>query len=112
MSMISLLKYQVVVGSNGSTWQTEWVRVDEGHQNWQCVVQVHSRIAGTTGTVQLQTTWDTSKADDIGSAQSVATDGIFPQDITTGMGPMVRLAFAFTADSSVLVSIWLTPKTD
>lgn len=38
--------------------------------------------------------------------------GLNPQDITTGMGPMIRVAISSTADSIVTMSVWLTPKND
>lgn len=110
--MIQLLKYFTWAAANGGSMQTDWVRVPEEHQKWQLVVQVHGRISTTTATIQLQTTWDTSATSSLGSAVSLAALGLNPQDITSGMGPMVRLALAATADTAVTISVWLTPKSD
>jgi hypothetical protein len=34
------------------------------------------------------------------------------QDITTAMGPMVRLIMSAATDTVVTMSVWLTPKND
>lgn len=107
-----MLRYFTFGGANGSSMNTEWVRIADGFQNWQLTVQVHSRISTTTATVQLQTSWDGSSQTALGSAVALATVGLNTQDITTGMGPMVRLAFSATADSVVVLSVWLTPKSE
>jgi hypothetical protein len=110
--MITLLKLFTFAGANGSTLSTEWVRVPEGFQIWQLTVIVHSRIAGTTATVQLITTWDTAFPTAVGSSANIATVGNTSQDITSGVGPMVRLLFSATADSVSVVSVYLTPKSE
>jgi hypothetical protein len=110
MGMITLLKHFTYAAANGGGFSTDWVRIPEEYQNWQLVVIVHSRISTTTASVQLATTWDTATATNIGSSASLATVGVNQQDITSGMGPMVRLNFSATADSAVTLSVYLTPK--
>jgi hypothetical protein len=111
--MITLLKYFTFAGANGSNFPTEWVRVPEDFQNWQFTVVVHSRTAGTAATVQLITTWDTANITALGSTESLATTGNHaPQDIASGVGPMVRLQFLSTADSVAVLSVYLTPKSE
>lgn len=112
MSMITLAKHLTAAGANAGGFSTDWVRIPEGNQHWQLVVIVHARISTTAGTVQLATTWDTASATLIGSSSNLATIGVTSQDITSGMGPMVRLTFVFTADSATTISVFLTPKVD
>jgi len=110
--MITLLKYFTLAIGSGTPFNTEWIRVPEGFQNWQLTVLVHGAISTTNATLQLQTSWDTSFEDSIGSPQGLAIPGPFPQDITAGMGPLVRINFTATADSVVTLSVYLTPKSE
>jgi hypothetical protein len=110
MSMITLLKYFTVAAANGGSFISEWVRVPGGFQHWQFVVLVHGRISTTAGSVQLQTTWDTNTVANLGSSTNLATAGLSSIDLTSGMGPMVRVSIASTADSVATISIFLTPK--
>ena len=110
--MITLLKYFTYAGANGSGFVSDWVRVPEGHQNWQLTVLIHGRIAGTTGTARIATTWDTGLTSNPGTTANLATVGPQVQDITTGVGPFVRVAISSTADSIVTMSVFLTPKSE
>lgn len=111
--MITLLKYFTFAAANGGTFTSEWVRVPAGNQNWQLVFQIHSRVAATIGSGQLQTSWDTAVPDDIGSSANLATLGLSPQDISSGMGPMVRVVLTSGDDATaVTLSVYLTPKND
>lgn len=112
MAMIVLLKHFTFAAANGGSFTSDWVRVPEGNQNWQLVFEIHSRISTTAGSGQLQTTWDTSQQSNIGSSANLATLGLNPQDITSGMGPMVRVVLSATADTAVTLSLFLTPKND
>ena len=111
--MLTLLKHFTFAAATGQTMITDWVRIPEGNQIWQLVVLVHSRISTTNATLQLYTTWDTSVVDDIGSAVNLATVGLNVQDISSGVGPMVRLLLTAggASDSATTISVWLTPKT-
>lgn len=108
--MITLLKHFTFAAANNGQFITEWVRVPEGYQNWQLVFEVHSRISTTAGSAQLETTWDSATPSNLGTTPNLATIGIDKQDITSGMGPMVRLVLSATADTAVVVSVFLTPK--
>lgn len=111
MSMITLLKHVTVAGASGGSFVSEWFRVPEGFQFWQFVALVHGRISTTAGTIQLQTTWDTNTvANLLGSPTNVATAGLSSVEITSGMGPMVRVSVAYTGDSVATLSVFLTPK--
>jgi hypothetical protein len=114
--MLTLLKHFTFAATNGGSFTTDWFRVPEGNQNWQLVFEVHSHISTTVATGQLQTTWDTSTQSNIGSSANLATNGLNPQDITTGMGPMVRLVLTAggggATDSAVTLSVFLTPKSN
>lgn len=110
--MITLLKYFTYAGANGSGFVSDWIRVPEGHQIWQLTVLIHSRIAGTAGTVRLATTWDTGLTSNPGTTANLATLTPQVQDITTGVGPFVRVAISSTADSIVTMSVFLTAKSD
>jgi hypothetical protein len=84
----------------------------EGNKNWQLVVIVHGRISTTAGNVQLYTTWDTATATAVGSTVLLSTVAVSAQDISSGMGPMVRLTFVLSADSAATISVYLTPKSE
>lgn len=108
-----MLKYFTWAAANGGSFQTEWMQIPPGFQNWQLVAQVHGRISTTAGTVQLQTSWDTSAVTSLGSTANLATANTpQEQDISSGVGPLVRLTFAATADTVVTISVWLTPKSE
>lgn len=92
--MITLLKHVTFAAANNGQFITEWVRVPEGYQNWQLVFEVHTGMTSNPG-----------------SSVSLASLGPNVQDITTGMGPMVRVVIASTADSIATLSVHLTPKT-
>ena len=110
MGMITLLKHFTFAAGNGGAFISDWVRVPEGNQNWQLVVLVHGRISTTAATLQLQATWDTGVASNVGSSVNLATLGLNNQDITSAMGPMARVSLAATADTAVTISVFLTPK--
>jgi hypothetical protein len=112
VSMIFLLKYFTISAANGGGFTTEWIRVAEGFQNSQLTVLVHGRISTTAGTVQLQTSWDAVTVANLGSSSNLATVGLTTHEISSGMGPMVRLNIGCTADSSATISVFLTPKSD
>lgn len=109
--MITLLRGFTYAGANANGFVTDWVPIPEEHQSWQLVVEIHGAIASTAGTVRLATTWDTGMTSNPGSSVSLASLGPNVQDITTGMGPMVRVVIASTADSIATLSVHLTPKT-
>lgn len=109
-TMITLLRLFTLAAANAGGLATDWIRVPEGYQNWQLVVIIHGRISTTAGTGTLQTTWDTETATGVGSSFNLATVGVAAQDISSGVGPMVRLGFACSADSVVVLSVYLTPK--
>lgn len=110
--MITLLKNFTYAGANGNGFVSDWVRIPEEHQNWQLTVEIHGHTSGSAGTVRLATTWDTGLTSNPGTTVSLTALGLNPQDITTGMGPMVRVAITSTADSIVTMSVFLTPKND
>jgi hypothetical protein len=112
MNMITLLKHFTACGANPSSYSTDWVRIPEGNQLWQLVVIIHGCLSTTSGTVQLSTTWDTASSTLMGATANLSLVGVQSQDITSGMGPMVRLNFQFVADSAVTISVFLTPKVD
>lgn len=107
-----VLKYFPYAGANGATFFTEWVRVPEANQIFQVAIISHGRISTTAGTLTLQTSWDTSTATSIGTpfALSTAAPSNNIHDITSGMGPAIRAAFSFTADSAGTITVILTPK--
>lgn len=109
--MITLLKHFTFAAHNGGSFTSEWIHVPPGNQNWQLVFEIHSRVSATAGTGQLETTWDTGEEDTVGSSANLATQGLNLQDITSGMGPMVRVVLASTNDATaVTLSVFLTPK--
>lgn len=111
--MIILLKHFTFAADNGGTFTSEWFRVPEGNQNWQLVFEIHSRISTTAGTGQLETSWDTGEEDAVGSSANLATQGLNIQDISSGMGPLVRVVLASTNDATAAtLSVFLTPKSN
>jgi hypothetical protein len=108
--MITLLRYFTVAAANGGGFISEWIRVPEGMQLWQLVLLVHGRISTTAGTVQFQTSWDGVTVANLGSAANLATVGLHSIDLTSGMGPFLRVSIGSTADSVATLSIYATPK--
>lgn len=110
--MIILLKHFTFAAANGGSFTSDWVNVPPEFQNWQLVFEIHSRISTTAGSGQLETTWDTALKTNIGSSANLATQGLAPQDITSGMGAMVRVVLTSTGDTAVTLSVFLTPKSN
>jgi hypothetical protein len=109
--VIVLVKDLAWVGATTQTWNTDWVSFPAGFQNAQLVVLVKSIVGGSLA-VQLETTWDTDTATDAGSAVTANAVGTNVQDITTGLGPMVRLNFVATGTTQLVLSAYLTPKSE
>ncbi len=112
-TIITLLSYFTYALASGQTFVTEWMRIPDGYQNWQLVVAQYGKISTTTVTFQLQTCWDTASPQDIGT--SILLGGLLgpdPQDISSGMGPMVRVRLVAGDDSVGTISVYLTPKSE
>ena len=113
MGTITLLKYFTFAGDSSSSFFTDWVHFPSEYKNAQLVVIVHSRTGTSVMTVQLQTTWDTATAVSAGSAVSTGAPATSQVDITSGMGPMVRLNLSSgAAEQVVTISVYLTPKSE
>jgi hypothetical protein len=113
MQVITLLKNFTFAGDNGQSWATDWIAVPAGFQNWQLIVLVKSIIAGSNIGWTLQTTWDTDTVSSTGATGSITAVSTTPTNITSGVGPMVRILFAPTVSPSIAVlSIFLTPKSE
>lgn len=110
MTMIILLKNFTYAGANGDGFVSDWVQIPEENQNWQLIVEIHGRVSATAGSLRLATSWDSGLTLNPGSSVNLATVGINSQDITTNMGPLIRVAIQSTADSIVTMSVYLTPK--
>jgi hypothetical protein len=112
MGTITLLKHFTFAGDN-QTFFTDWVHFPNEHMNAQLVVIVHSRTSTSAVSVQLQTTWDTATATSAGSSVSAGAPGTSQENITSGMGPMVRLALTGGgANTFMTISVYLTPKSE
>ncbi len=110
MGPIILLKNFTFVGQTAQSWATDWIAIPAGFENWQLVVVAKSMLAGTNLGYTLQTTWDTDSATNTSGTGSIAAVGTTITNITSNMGPMARLSMTATANSSVVFSVYLTPK--
>jgi hypothetical protein len=112
MGTITLLKHFSYAGDNGSSFFTDWVHFPAEQMNAQLVVVVHSRVSTGSMGVQLQTTWDTASAVSVGSSVTTGAPGTSQVDITSGLGPMVRLQLSSSAEALITISVYLTPKSE
>lgn len=107
-----LAKNLTVIGDTGQDWATDWVSVPASHENWQLVIIVKGFVSGNLD-VSLETTWDTDAAIEVsGSSLAITTTLNSVVALAGGVGPMVRLAFSPTGTTHVLLSAYLTPKSD
>jgi hypothetical protein len=112
MAVITIMQDQAVVLANTQEYNTPWISFPAEFKNAQVVVQCKGRISGTLG-VTMQATWDTDSASTVGSTISVNAVGTTLQDVSTGLGPMVRFNLeATTGDVVQMISIYLTTKSE
>lgn len=112
MDVITLLKNFTFVGQISQSWATDWIAVPPGFQNWQLVVVVKSLLTGANMGYILQTTWDTDSATNTTGTGAANAVGTTITNIASGVGPMVRLQLTATATSSLVLSAYLTPKSE
>jgi hypothetical protein len=110
MGPVTLLKNFTYVGDPAQSWNTDWVSWPAEFQNAQIVVLTKSRIGTSILSIQLQTTWDTDQASNVGTVINTGAPATQQQDINTGMGPMIRLNLLSAAACQVVVSVFVTPK--
>jgi hypothetical protein len=77
----------------------------------QLVIIVKSIVGGSLA-IQLETTWDTDSASDAGTPVTANAVGTNIINITSGMGPMVRLNMVATGTTQLVFSAYLTPKSE
>ncbi len=99
-------------GRQQPAWGTDWISFPAGFKNAQLVIVTKSRIGTSSLAVQLQTTWDTDQVQDVGAAISTGAPAIQISNITADLGPMVRLHLSCASDCQVVVSVYLTPKSE
>jgi hypothetical protein len=113
MSVIVLLKNFTFVGQQADLWHTDWMQFPANRQNAQYVVIIKSRAGASALDLVLQTSWDTDGANSIGvTFMTTGGPGTTIANITSGLGPLVRLSLLASAlgDSQVVLSVYLTPK--
>ena len=110
MAVITIVKDLTFVGDNGQSWNTDWISFPAEHQNATLTVVVKSRIGGSNINVQLRGSYDTDSETNIGTAITTGAPGTTTQDINTGLTPMVRVLLTANANSQLVISIYLTPK--
>ena len=113
MALLTLLRNLTFVGQQGDLWFTDWVAFPAGYENAQFVVVVRSRTGVSKIDLYLQTSWDTDSISGIATTfMSTGGPGTTIVNITSGLGPLVRLSLLASAvgRSEVTLSIYLTPK--
>jgi hypothetical protein len=108
--VIVLAKDMAFVAANGQGWSMDWIAVPAEVQLWQLVFVVKTRVGGTLQ-VFLDTTWDTDSTSNV-TAGALGAVGTTLIDITSGVGPMVRLRFNPVGTTQLMFSAYLTPKQD
>lgn len=108
---LTLLKDFTIAADLNQTWNTDWIQFPAEHVNAQLVVVVKSRVGTVGALLQLQSTWDTDSVVSAGGSVTTAGAGTSIVDITSNLGPMVRLSItALNAATLVTLSVYLTPK--
>ena len=113
MAVLTLLKNLTFVGEQGDLWFTDCVAFPAGYENAQFVVIVESRAGSSTLDLVLQASWDTDSVSSIAATfMTTGGPGTTVVNITSGLGPLVRLSLLASAvgDSEVTLSVYLTPK--
>lgn len=117
METLTLLKLFTFAGDPGQNFNTDWVHFPATHVRADLVIssKLFTPLGGGNNiNVQLQTTYDTDEAVNVGAAVGVGGLGRSTQNITANLGPMVRLNLNNTGPVAVqgVISVWLQPKTD
>lgn len=112
MGTITLLKNFTFVGDANQDWAIDWSSIPAEFQNWQLTLIVKSIVALSSLNVTPQTTWDTDSSSNVVAATTLNAVGTTIVTISSGMGPMFRLFFHPTATSHLVLSAYLTPKSE
>ncbi len=107
---IVLLKNFAYLGDNGSSMNTDLIEFPSEHVNAQLTILAKSLVGTSAVAVQLQSTWDTDTMSNVGASQLINAVGTTILNITSGLGPMVRLNLSSSAPSQIIISVYLTPK--
>jgi hypothetical protein len=108
--VIVIVENFTFAAANGQSINTPWIQFPAEYSKAQINVTVKSRVSGTL-VAQMQASWDTDSKVDVGTAISANAQGTSLQDVTSGLGPLVRFnLLASAADTIMVISIYVTPK--
>jgi hypothetical protein len=103
--VFTLLKNLTFAGQQGDLRFANWVAFPAGYENAQFVVVVKSRTRVSKIDLYLQTSWDTDSVWGIATTfMSTGGPGTTIVNITSGLGPLVRLSLPASRPSAAQVS--------
>jgi hypothetical protein len=106
--IVQLVDKIALVGPPGVT--LPWVRFPAEHQDCQLVIDVKS-IISVGGAAVLQTSWvPGDDATTLITVGPLSATGVTVTNITTNIGPYVRLAITPAVGNFIALSAWITPK--
>ncbi len=114
MGPLVLAKNFTIAMGVGQTFVGDWIGMDSQFQNG--TIHVHCQtVTPTAGggiDVQVETSYDTVEANQIGATVTVNSTGSQSQGITQDIAAMVRLKLVNSqgADIWATLSVWLQPK--
>ena len=110
--MITLLDYFSWQGPNTSSMVTPWVSFPSDYKEAELWVDIKTTDANTV-TLDLQSSPDTTAVETSGSFSVGGSVGVTANDVTSKLGPMVRLKLSTSGTAAtVTLSVWLIPKRD
>ncbi len=113
MAVIYLLKNYAYVSAPFDVMRTDWVRFPADSELAQLIVDVKSQEGSSGAVVELETTWDMDTVSLVPmTALTTGTPIVSFRNITSGVGPLVRLKLTGVAgvQSVVNMNIYLTTK--
>jgi hypothetical protein len=102
MPVITLRKNPAFAGQQADLWHTDWVAFPAGYENAQFVVIVKSRTGSSALDLVLHSTWDTDSINSIPATfMTTGGPGTTIVNITSGLGPLVRLSLLASAAARI-----------
>lgn len=113
-SVITLLDYFTWNGAAVSTFVTPWIRFPAGYRRAELWIDTKLDTGGNVIGIDLQSSADKTNTLDAVSTSTGTIPGISVAEISSELGPWVRLKLTTNgaASSNTTLSVWLLPKDD